>query len=146
MKLLALAACIALTGCATAVTQQMLDGADLGPRPAQAAAEDAVRSYFNATAIDSDSLKFRSWGRPVRGYTQATGLAAAAEPDAVFGYFIALEVNGKNRFGGYTGWQRHVARMAHGRCDIAVNLDRTGSSQWLALWTYSLAGTDMAVH
>lgn len=92
----------ALSGCMTAPrapTQSELSTADYGQVPTAADAERLALAAWRERALDPGSIMVRVTGGPARWW------ARNREGQAVFGYLFDVQINGKNTYGGYTGWQ-----------------------------------------
>lgn len=71
------------------------------PQPSsEAAAEAAVKSYFEQILFDPGAAQYRFTKQPVNGWVGDV-LGDLRE----FGWFMCGEVNGKNRMGGYVGYE-----------------------------------------
>jgi len=97
MKLLILAAALALAACDTTVTKEEMDTANYGPRPQRY--EEEIRSYLSIRLTDPKDaiVEFRAGpsilyqrGTPVRGEQ--------------YGWGVCVWVNDKNKRGAYDGF------------------------------------------
>jgi hypothetical protein len=103
---------LSLAGCATPPTQEELATADYGPFPKDY--QDTIRAYFDQTLKDPDSVRYKWRGEPSRGWETLGGKK--------FGWRVCVDVNAKNSYGGYTGYQtsyfmfqnHRIASMHHG--------------------------------
>jgi len=71
--------------------------------------KDIVKNYVLLTMIDPESAMFRFEGLPFQQY-QTAFLGRPLR----FGWIIKVSINGRNRFGGYAGWQRHWYMIKNG--------------------------------
>lgn len=109
MKTLLTALCLLFSGCMSVSTQE-LASLNCGPSPGQAVMETKARSHFNAVLKDSESarIKFhearRAWQKDgsLRGGTLHGG------------WLLVAEVNAKNSYGGYTGFQNYYLFFENG--------------------------------
>lgn len=118
--LLAAVGLVGLAGCATGPTAEDINAYDYGPPPTKeqiiAAAEPAVRNLLR----DPESAQFR-WG----GYPVLRSYYRKILQGAVFGYVTCGEVNARNGFGGYTGYDPFVVVWDKGRI---VSIDMEGAA------------------
>lgn len=92
----------ALSGCMTAPTAPTpneLATADYGRVPTVADAERLALPYWRDRALDPASIVVRVTAGPARWWVRN------GQGQAVYGHLFDIQVNGKNTFGGYTGWQ-----------------------------------------
>lgn len=96
-KRLSLIASIGLAGCATAPNSAEIDYGNppINPRA-------AVIEYFEPRLKDPASAHYKV-GEPVRA-TARNGLLFGGGIGFA-GYIVDVELNAKNSFGGYTGWE-----------------------------------------
>ena len=93
------------------VVSALLCGAMPGLTPAQAetvsdpglraAAEKAATAYITGQLKDPDSARFKFTLSPAYGVVNMSGRRHS-------GYFLCGEVNGKNSYGGYTGFKPFI--------------------------------------
>jgi hypothetical protein len=95
-----------LTACGgVPVTKDDANRAQFAAKPSDEEAIHKVRGYLENVMIDPDSLKLRcskvrkGWGRQ-NMYDKP-----------IFGWVVLCGVNGKNKFGGYTGEKSHLFIM-----------------------------------
>lgn len=78
-----------------------------------------IRQYLNDTLLDPDSAKIRI-GTPHKVFQPYNPLAYTYPPKTPKElktnqyYVVCAEVNAKNTFGGYTGWQTKIYRFEDG--------------------------------
>jgi len=87
-----------LAGCATAPPPST----DYGVPPTNYEAK--ITRNINSVLRDPDSARYR-FGEPAKGFKYGDFHAAVTWT----GYFVLFEVNGKNAYGGYTGYTPYVA-------------------------------------
>ncbi|WP_298439215.1 hypothetical protein [Geobacter sp.] len=105
--LLAGVALISLTGCAAIhkPSPEEVKNANYGSYPREY--QEVIKSYFEQTLIDPYSAVYSRWRGPSKGYMyDITG--------AYFGYRVCVDVNAKNRMGGYTGNQPYFFVIVNG--------------------------------
>lgn len=101
-----------LTGCATVqITPQ--NRHLCGPMPSDEAAEKAVKSWVDSFLKDPFSAQVRNITVLEPTGWQVQGVLRSGEPYA-YGWKIAFEVNARNGFGAYTGWQRRTLLLTPG--------------------------------
>ena len=87
-----------ILGCAgvQTPTYEQLDKADYGKFPENS--KEIVTKYISSNLIDPYSAVFSGWQGPSKGwYADYWG------KNISFGYRVCVQVNAKNRMGGYTG-------------------------------------------
>lgn len=87
-------------------TQEQIVSADYGSYPDDY--KTIVSSYVERTLIDPNSMLLTDWRGPSRGYVYDYS-------GAYFGYRVCVEVNAKNRMGGYIGRQPFFFMLHNGR-------------------------------
>lgn len=70
--------------------------------------QEIIRSYMSSILFDPTSVMYSEWRGPSKEFFQEEG-------KTVFGYRVCVEVNAKNRMGGYTGWQIQFFLIKDGR-------------------------------
>lgn len=89
---------LALGACNTVPSAQALRDADYGSAPG-GAVRDRIRAAFAPLLIDAGSAEYRfaepeqGWGKDEHGF--------------VYGWVVMTEVNSRNQFGAFTGWQTY---------------------------------------
>jgi hypothetical protein len=81
------------------------DPARYGPYPTYY--KEIIMQWLNTQLIDPDSARIEWSGEPKPSDTGAGG-------EAVSGYLINFTVNARNRFGSYTGKQKHSVLIRNG--------------------------------
>ena len=91
-----------ITACAVPVTQEAVDTASFGPEPQKEEYMTIIEDHLRGIALDPKSI--------ILNCLEATmGWARRRVTDQPsFGWLVACDVNGRNRFGGYTGIQPYV--------------------------------------
>lgn len=99
-------------GCATTdnVTRAEIESADFGTYPENF--EALIKEYLYKNMIDPTSMLTEFTGQPYKGYCYAP---VFVPPGQHFGYGVPFRLNGKNRLGGYVGWNAEVAYIRNGR-------------------------------
>jgi hypothetical protein len=100
-RLSVLIACFSLmasvAGCVhTLATPQQIAQADYGTLGSSY--KDAIQNSMQTVLFDPESARYRYLGTPVRG---CAIVAIGGQP--VFGYLVEVNINAKNRLGGYVG-------------------------------------------
>jgi hypothetical protein len=109
MRILAIAlAAFVLAGCAmmNKPTQEQIAAADYGLLPEDY--KTVIQTYMPRILLDPYSAVFSHWRGPSRGY-------AYDQNGSYFGYRVCVEVNAKNRMGGYVGSQPYFFLLNNGR-------------------------------
>jgi hypothetical protein len=70
--------------------------------------KEVIQDYMSRVLIDPNSVMYSEWRGPSKGYFQDYG-------KTFWGYRVCVEVNAKNRMGGYTGRQTHLFIVNDGR-------------------------------
>gem|GEM_PF-1121855 len=112
-----------LSACATQISQDKLATADFGAEP-PSNYQDIIKERIDRTLIDPTSGIYRFTSKPRKGYFKTSPIVATREQ---FGYLVCGHVNGKNRFGGYTGGHRFAALM-RGEHVVQLLSGNTGDS------------------
>jgi hypothetical protein len=108
------ATAFALAGCATVqITAENRDRC--GPRPTDAEAAQAVSIYTSNFLKDPFSAQVRNISILEPAGWQVRGALYSGEHNA-YGWKIYFEVNAKNSYGGYVGWEpKRLLRTPEGR-------------------------------
>jgi hypothetical protein len=98
-----------LSGCGTAgVNWEKIDAGNVPDREvAVSQAKDAVRGVLK----DPDSAQFRNAGQFFKTLYNV-GLSAVGEPETLWA--LCIEVNSKNSYGAYTGYQNWLVKFRNG--------------------------------
>lgn len=89
-----------LAGCASVVAKLPDAEAKAAAYPPIPDYERMVKAYFASTLKDPYSAQYSDW------FLHRAYLARKGAP--VFSYVVAVQVNAKNSYGGYTGKQMHM--------------------------------------
>ncbi|OHB56573.1 MAG: hypothetical protein A2Y12_04680 [Planctomycetes bacterium GWF2_42_9] len=98
-KVLLIACLLVLSGCASTPTQEEMLNADYGECPQNY--EQTIKNIMAMRLRDPDSAQYR-FEQPFRGWADK-GLINGGGKE--FGWVVKVAVNGKNGYGGYTGFQ-----------------------------------------
>lgn len=72
--------------------------------------KEIITQWLNDTLVDAPSAQIEWPGTP-----QVGSLPEKKSGKALFGYLIEIKVNSRNRFGTYTGMQKHTVLIRDGR-------------------------------
>ena len=111
-KILLLLAVLCLTACATTVTKEQFEKADIGPQPDKSVYIAKIKSHLDGVLIDPHSLRLVC-AKPITGWAKNINLPPQ------LGWVVYCEVNTKNMFGGYTGKKPHIYLFKGNRLLIA---------------------------
>ena len=94
--------------------------------------ERQVRQYLNETLLDPGSAKIRISPprRVFKIYNPEAKIYSPKTPNQLKAegyYLVCAEVNAKNTFGGYTGWQTHRYRFVNGEIEDEAPLGSFGT-------------------
>lgn len=119
---LALAACLALSGCAATVdafsdkvTTTVVENRESGPAPT--GYEAAIKDYLHKTLKDPASAQYEEFKAPVLSYFSertVTKPATLVNTDVrvtenrTYGWFVKVGVNAKNSYGAYVGIRNYT--------------------------------------
>lgn len=112
---LALAATAVLVGCRT-MSQSQIDATDAGPAPALAEFQPQIEAMVRPQMKDPESARFR-WPDP---YVPRKVEYPIGGFKSAVGWLIPFDLNGKNSFGGYVGFESWDAIVRFGQI-VAVN-------------------------
>ena len=125
-----LAAC-AYTPPSAQVSMKTVRSANYGSYPRNY--QRQIRQYLNDTLLDPDSAKIRI-GTPHKVFQIYNPLKNTYPPKTPRElktneyYVVCAEVNAKNTFGGYAGWQTKIYRFVGGRIEDEAPLGSFGTS------------------
>jgi hypothetical protein len=118
-KITVLLGILVLTGCAMSKpTPEQIANAYYGHPPDNY--KEIIQTYMEGILIDPNSVIYAGWRGPSKGYYQDYG-------KTFFGYRVCVEVNSKNRMGGYTGRQTWFFVINDGRVIDRVGGFRSGT-------------------
>lgn len=83
-------------------TQEELRAGDFGTEPF--GYREQIRAHMESRLFDPSSAEYRYDGPPVPGYAHLRG----NRHPAVLGYLVSVQINAKNRYGGYVGYKPHL--------------------------------------
>lgn len=72
--------------------------------------QEIITQWLNNTLVDAPSAQIEWVGSP-----RAGSLPEKKNGKALFGYLVEVKVNSRNRFGTYTGMQKHTILIRDGR-------------------------------
>jgi hypothetical protein len=72
--------------------------------------QEIITQWLNGFLVDAPSAQFEWVGGP-----RAGSLPEKKGGKALFGYLVEFKVNSRNRFGTYTGMQKHTVLIRDGR-------------------------------
>ncbi len=98
---------VALLGaCATAPSAGEIANADYGVYPS--GYQETVKNYMAASLFDPYTAVYENWRGPSRGYSGGNFVKTE------FGYQVCVDINAKNRMGGYVGRKRYYFLIRNG--------------------------------
>jgi hypothetical protein len=110
---------VALSGCVTAPTPREIAAADYGSPPTDHKSQ--IKNYFSKVLKDPESARYGEFTEPRKGYARVEGRALISPdggawlPTNVFGYEVSVQVNAKNSYGAYTGFERYLFLFRNGK-------------------------------
>lgn len=113
--LTALLLVLALQGCVSQPTVAEIDSADYGAKPENHQA--IIQAHLRRVMRDPDSTKVEFVGGPTRTYSSSPATKRQ------FGWGVCANINGKNAYGGYTGFTEYFFLIRNDRL-----IEMTGSS------------------
>jgi len=102
-KLLVILLCLGLCGCATMPTQKQIDNLDYGAYPT-IDYKQAIKNCIGDRLYDPYSAVYEFEAPPQRGWYKEPPLLGGR---LYAGYITYVNINAKNRMGGYTGRKRY---------------------------------------
>jgi len=72
--------------------------------------QEIIIQWLNSTLVDAPSA-YVEWISPPK----AASLPEKKDGKALFGYVVEMKVNSRNRFGAYTGMQKHTFLIRDGK-------------------------------
>ena len=100
-----LASIMGITLALQAIAETQADTERYGPYPANY--KETVTQWLNKQLIDPDSARIEWNGEPKPADLGKSG-------EHLYGYLVNFTVNARNRFGGYTGKQKHAVLIRNG--------------------------------
>ncbi len=107
------------SACVTVPTQEQIANADYGPYPDNY--QEIIKSYMENRLFDPYSAVYSNWSGPAQGYSGGRLVQTS------YGYRVCVDINAKNRTGGYVGKKRHYFVINNGR--IIQDLGELGAQQ-----------------
>lgn len=101
--LVAVLCCGLLSGCATTNWAEV----DAGPKPDLEEAKAQAMYVLKEPLFDPDSALFRRWTPLFKAYPAGSPYVRA-DPE----WALCVEMNAKNRLGGYVGYRQHIVFVA----------------------------------
>ena len=93
-----------LGGCALSQKDKdLINSGDYGVYPDSY--EDIIKAYFEKVLFDPFSAHYK-FTTPERGFLRKAPIAGGGV--STLGYRVVVEVNAKNRMGGYVGWSTYI--------------------------------------
>jgi len=93
---------IYVNGCASvAISPEELQKADHGIYPENY--KELIYQYFESRLKNPFSAKFRYIEKPQKAYRRFPTVQGGG--NRILGYLVYVDVNAKNSYGGYTGWE-----------------------------------------
>lgn len=105
-----------ITGCASKPTYEELANADYGYFITNDEAERLAKNWLEKRLKDPYSAQY-SFGTIERGYAVAPIINGGTR---YFGYRLVVSVNGKNSYGGYTGYQEYQFMFKNGNIEVVI--------------------------
>lgn len=108
-----------LSACATMPTQEQIANADYGPFPGNY--QEIIKSYMERLLFDPYSAVYSNWRGPAQGFSGGNFVQTA------YGYRVCVDINAKNRMGGYVGTKRRYFLINSDR--VVQDLGELGAQQ-----------------
>lgn len=131
MKKILIILSIFIYSCVTAppvvtLTSEQITAADYGMYPSNY--KEIAGHFISNRLIDPDSARYSNWIEPAKawGIDSSRGIN-------IFGYRVCVDVNAKNRMGGYTGRKPYYILIREG-----VVYKYIGGSSYSASYSYSV--------
>ena len=83
---------------------------DAGPKPDYETSKSLAQSAISDTMFDPDAAKFKNW-TPL--FKVLYNYGPGSTPDPLWS--LCVDVNGKNKFGGYTGYKTWYVKFRDGK-------------------------------
>lgn len=122
MILFSTAMCLAafsLISCATRPTQQEIKNANYGPYPYDY--QEIIKNNMENLLFDPYTAVYSDWRGPTSGYSGGNFIQTA------FGWRVCVNINAKNKMGGYVGKKLHYFLINNDR--IVQRFDEYGARQ-----------------
>ena len=116
--------CLLVSGCQTAPSKEAVASAEYGPYPDNY--KELIQAFVARVAIDPDPNSTKvEFELPVKGYMPESNNPFAPYPYE-FGWIVNTWVNGKNRYGGYTGERPWTFLLRDGEIRLIRSVAITG--------------------
>lgn len=100
---LTILAALATCGCSVQMpSYQQIKEADAGPYPENY--ETTIKQYMETRLTDPMSAQYKFY-LPIKGFRHEPPILGGKIRD--WGYWVAVDINAKNQFGGYTGFKNY---------------------------------------
>jgi hypothetical protein len=115
LTIAAVIAAVALSGCASAPTQEQMSKANYGAYPDDW--ERIVDNHMQRMLRDPHSAQVQDRSPPQQGYVSMSPLRGGGTS---FGWYVCMRVNAKNGYGAYVGYQSAMVMINNGRVVYSV--------------------------
>ncbi len=93
-----------------------LAAASYGSMPSESELRQALNAYGSENLIDPLSAMYFITGDPRKGWAKPNAFLVGHERDpAMFGWLVSVDINSKNRLGGYVGRRPYIFLYKDGR-------------------------------
>ncbi len=89
---------VIIAGCSARPSSEESSSAYYGRIPSNY--ESTIKSYMESTLFDPLSAQYKNWRGPSQGYFGNNFMKT------VYGWRVCTDINAKNRYGGYTGFEK----------------------------------------
>lgn len=110
---------VLLGACASGPSPEQLRVADYGAEVSAQDAEQMIRAYFDQTLKDSESARYK-FSPPAKGWLKPD---PSIWGETFYGRLVEVQVNAKNSYGGYTGYEAWKFLIRDGQFVAAVRND-----------------------
>lgn len=110
-----------LTGCVSTSEDFSVTRDELGSKPTPERCREMTMQLINGVLRDPNSAIYRNWTDPRPGYSPARwgGLLGGGMIEQRVGWIWTVEVNAKNAFGGYVGFDLYECLLLkNGWCEV----------------------------
>lgn len=120
-RILILALSSILSGCLSPPSHQEMSSAHYGEIPGNY--KELVKNFSDGMLKDPYSAKYMM-ADPCKGWVRE-GIMASSGGKPMYGWLIPYKVNAKNSYGGYTGFEPHIAFYHDGKIYNVDQLSKT---------------------